>query len=289
MNREDLNKFRSIFDDDMTKEGFIWRYQTYLHIDFEQFWLLAIWPRVAGQGHVVNIHCGLFLMNDFLPEDLKMIHQGNLFAIGDLIRKVYPIIKTSYSEQTNNEEGYRILFYNYYQMMKPVIQRIHSSFDAYQFKRDFLSLPYERDWLRLERGKEYIEFLLALEKEDEILEIMKKIKKGQFLWEERYSKSEPPLYKEPSLIGYSPKEAARRIETEKKLFELLIEQYHREQQDIIESRKEIAELERMLCMSDHAELGKEVLIKLENNSSMLRSKFNKNDLNTMRNGWTKKA
>ena len=55
MNSHDLKQFRDIFDEEMTREGFVWRYQMYMHVDFEQYWLIGLWPKVANIGYDFSI------------------------------------------------------------------------------------------------------------------------------------------------------------------------------------------------------------------------------------------
>ena len=176
MNSNDLKEFRNIFEDEMTDEGFVWKYQAYFHINFDQFWILAFWPRVTGQGHIFNMHYGLLLMNDIDPDDLHKTHFGNLFSLGELIRRINPVCKTFYGEQFNIKKSYQLLFEGYCQYVKPVIHRIQNSYGAYMFKRDFASLSYENDWIRTEKGMMYIEYLLPLKSEDEIQKVKNKIR-----------------------------------------------------------------------------------------------------------------
>ena len=142
--------------------------------------------------------------------------------------------------------------------------------------------------MRFGKGQVHIEYLLPLKREDEIQEVMTKIKKGQIVWEEQFNNREPPVYKEPSLLGYTPRSAARLIETLKKSTELQMEQYKRIKQAIIETRQQISEYEHMLQTTDHEELSKQVLEKMKNVSLMLRNRFSKKEKEIMSAGWRTK-
>ena len=102
-----------------------------------------------------------------------------------------------------------------------------------------------------------------------------------------YNNCEPPVYKEPLLLSYTPKSAVRLIEVTKRLAQHEMEQYVQEKQVIIETREQITVLEHMLAKTDHAELNKQVLEKMENVSSILRSRFSKKDIEIMSTGWRK--
>ena len=290
MNRDDLKKFRAIFEEEMNREGFVWKFQTYLHVDFDQYWILGIWPTVAAQGHVFDMCHRLLLMNNLDEENLKWLHSDNLFSMGQIFNITDPKINKRYplNEFEDTEESYQTAFEIYCRDVKPIVHQIQSSYDAYLYEREYVSFAFEKEWVRFGTGQVYIEYLLPLKREDEIQEVMKKIKKGQIVWEEQYNNREPPVYKEPSLLGYTPRSAARLIETLKKLAELEMEQYKREKQDIIETRQHISELENMLQTTDHEELGKQVLERMENVSSMLRNRFSKKEKEIMSAGWRTK-
>ena len=289
MNRDDLKKFRTIFEEDMNREGFIWKYQTYLHVDFDQYWILAIWPGVAAQGHVFDMYHRMFLMNCFDEEDLKQIHSDNLFSMGRIFNITDPKSNRGYpfNEFENTEESYQTAFEIYCRDVNPIVHQIQSSYDAYLYKREYVSFSFEKEWMWFSKGQVHIEYLLPLKREDEIQEVMTKIKKGQIVWERRYNNREPPVYKEPSLRGYSRKSAARAIEIAKRIAQHEMEQYQQEKQAISETRQKIRELENMLQTTDHEELSKQVLERMENVSSMLRNRFSKKEKEVMNAGWRK--
>ena len=274
----------------MNREGFVWKFQTYLHVDFDQYWILGIWPTVAAQGHVFDMCHRMLLMNCFDEKNLKWLHSGNLFSMGRIFNITDPKSDRGYpfNEFENTEESYQTAFEIYCRDVKPIVHQIQSSYDAYLYKREYVSFPFEKEWMRFGKGQVHIEYLLPLKREDEIQEVMTKIKKGQIVWEEQYNNREPPVYKEPSLLGYTPRSAARLIETLKKSTELQMEQYKRIKQAIIETRQQISEYEHMLQTTDHEELSKQVLEKMENVSSMLRNRFSKKEKEIMSTGWRTK-
>ncbi len=185
-------------------------------------------------------------------------------------------------------KGYQIAFEIYCRDVKPIVRQIQNSYDAYLYKKKYVCFPFETEWLWFNKGKDYIEYLLPLKREDEIIEVMKMIKKGQLVWEKQYNKREPPIYKEPSLRGYSQKSAERVIEITKRIAQHEMEQYQQEKQEISETRQQISEYEHMLQTTDHEELSKQVLEKMENVSSMLRNRFSKKEKEIMSAGWRTK-
>ena len=152
MNPQNIKAFRKVFENEMNSEGFVWRYQTYIHVDFQQFWVLAVWPRITGQGHVFDIHYDLFLMSGFGPEDLKLIHYGSFLSMEQQFNMVDPNREPPFNYLLNTTENYHYAFEIYHRDVSPLFHTIHSSADAFHFRMTHAAPENESEYLELEVG-----------------------------------------------------------------------------------------------------------------------------------------
>ena len=71
MNTKNNALMRSIWGEQMAKDGFIWKYRVWIRIDFEKEWYAAIVPRSVGQGYCVDIGYDVDLLDSLTPEILR--------------------------------------------------------------------------------------------------------------------------------------------------------------------------------------------------------------------------
>ncbi len=171
MNKNDIADFREIFDREMFKEGFIWRYQTYIHVNFEQYWFLAIWPKVFCGGDVFNIAFRLSFFHEYadIVKSLKQLHVGQLqemfvkFVFFSPIRRVLP----------NSKPFYQLAFDRYNRFAKNIVHDIQTVSDACMFQKEYLiSLPGSTNHVPYEWGEQLIQMLLLIHNKQEALSLI---------------------------------------------------------------------------------------------------------------------
>ena len=261
MNSHDLRQFRDIFDEEMTREGFVWRYQMYMHVDFEQYWLIGLWPKVANIGYDFSIQFTLNLFNALNLESLKAAHsqyyesmfiEFNMFDDFDLSAAV---------------ENYKCAYEQYVQKVKPVFHRIHSSYDAYQFRNQYCKV-FNQDSLPYPIGESCIEYLLFLNKKEEIPEVLNKMKKGQNDWEDYFYTRRP--------LPWNPAS---------KYYQQEWEDYWREKLNMEKRREDIKELERKVMEDDYGDMAFVAEHAMQSMADTLRKSFTKKERDIMEIGW----
>ena len=262
MNNHDLRQFRDIFDEEMTREGFVWRYQMYIHVDFEQYWLIGLWPKVENIGYEFGIQFTLDLFNCMSLESLKAAHSqyyDAMFTKFDIYENFN--IRTSI-------ENFRRAYEQYIQKVKPVLHGIRSSYDAYCFRNTYCTM-FDGETILFGIGESCIKYLLVINEKGDIPGILNRIKKHQDVWEKSYYARKPPL---PG-------------DTDNKFWQLEMEGYRKEKINIEEYRKYIQELERKILENDYGDMANSTKQAMQNMADTLRKSFTKKEIEIMKKGW----
>ncbi len=169
MNRNDLAVLRHVLDPQLIKDGFIWRYQTYLHVNFDQYWFLAIWPKVFGIGLEFNMQFGLAFFHEYddLVRSLKAIHsyqgQGMFHKFGFF---------NPHRDYTDVSPGSFLEVLELYQCrVRNIIHNIHTLYDACLFRREYVSL-LGADQMDYHEGENMIRILLLNNMKSDALNVI---------------------------------------------------------------------------------------------------------------------
>lgn len=186
--------FRTVFEERMISEGFVWKSHVYMHVDFEQGWLIAFWPN-SYSGERFDLQFGLYFLNsDLFAEDiiekLNILHQyqtNQMFRAFDFQTFDNHIfhwdgtpIKAVALKACKLE--YQRVLNEYCINAAPYIHAIHTPYEAYQFKKKYCFPFKEMEQLNWETGKEVIDYLLYIGEYSEALSLFPKItNRYQFL------------------------------------------------------------------------------------------------------------
>ena len=260
MNSHDLKLFRSIFDEEMAKEGFVWRYQMYMHVDFEQYWLIGLWPKVANIGYDFSIQYKFKLFSFMDLELLKHAHS----QYGESMFSWFEMFD---GNLLTTVENFKRVYEQYLQKVKPVFHGIRSSYDAYRFQNNYCNM-YSQDQLHYHLGMACIEYLLCINHKEDIPEILKKMKKRQDAWEEFFYTKRP--------LPWNPKS---------KDYQQQWERYWMEKQNMQIRRAEIEELERMIAEDDFGDMKPTAEQNMKNKAEVLKKSFSKKEREIMYTSW----
>ena len=261
MNSHDLKQFRDIFDEEMTREGFVWRYQMYMHVDFEQYWLIGLWPKVANIGYDFSIQFTLELFNCMSLKSLKAAHSQNyepMFTKFDMYEDI---------DLPTSIENFEKVCEQYIQKVKPIFHGIRSSCDAYRFRNTYSSM-FSRETILFGLGKSCIEYLLFLNKKEEIPEVLNKMKKGQNDWEEYFYTRRP--------LPWNPAS---------KYYQQEWEDYWREKLNMEKRHEDIKELERKVTENDYGNMAHIAEQTMQSMANILKKSFTKKERDIMNTGW----
>ncbi len=284
MNREQLRTFREIFEDDMNNGGFVWRHQMYVHVDFQQFWLLAVWPRVSGQGNLFDVHFGIFLMNSLDPEKIKLIHTGHLLSLSEHFGEGSSGYISNAGELWNTVENYRYVFNVFQHKASPIFHGIRSTGDALDFRLTHACLPTETEEMEFIVGRHLVELLIYLHRDEEIPEIIRRIKSLLYYRIER-DRQNPIVYQNPVILGCSPKQAERRVSLAKKEYVARLAARDKRERGYSETQMAIDLLEHTLQTVDHTEIAAVVYNNMKRVSDNLQKQFSKSEIIMMRTKW----
>lgn len=280
MKCSDITAFRGIFEREMNREGFVWRYQTYMHVDFQQYWMLCIWPRVTNQGYSLNMHYSIYLMNEVSLDQLDWIHASGL---NNYMQWGFNIKNPRFENLWNTTEDYQFVFDTYCRHVRPVLHSIHNSEDAFRFREAHPPI-LPPDIIDYEGGKCLIDYLIYLGWEDEIPHILQKMRA---LYEERikHDQEHPPKHHQPDISMCSKMKAARLIALADQSYENEMSLMRERIQQNTQMLARVSELESSLMTADHLDIAKQTEESMRNISEQLQKRFSKRDMMIMVNGW----
>ena len=269
MNRNDLNMFREVFENGLIEEGFIWRYQTYIHIDFEHFWYLAIWPKIFSDGHSFNIQFDLsfFNENSDIERRLKQLHSYQCqevfvrFNFFQPVKRLLPVSKASFQES-----------YDLYRSdVKKILHRIYTPNDACLFKQKYMvTLPDDPSQVYIEQGEKLINILLSIGEKTEALSMLPLMKNRiSFLCDFLN------IYEQELFSKWPDEYDQQKTENEKCRF-----QYQ-------EEMRKLTDLESRILENQYESIVNKTIAELHRNAEYLRKAFSVKEIDQMVKGWNK--
>ena len=294
MNSHDLKKLRGIFDEEMAKEGFVWRYQVYMHVDFDQHWIFAVWPKVFGAGHFFNLQYGLCLFNMDNMDDMKSWHSchwANMFYKLFDCRTIPETVDEHLAADHNlprdlwaTVENYQLCYHYYYRDASPVIHMIRSPYDAVSFIKNYCNIC-SPDGIPLSLGQELIQYLMVYDMQEEAKSILPMINYRQTDLEHRFSQEKFPVYTPPSPLGYTKKQYQRLVEVMKTHTELEVKSYYFRKKQLEENKEAIKALENQLLEGNCEKMIEDTKQKIQEWDDQLRMSFRKEELQIMQTNW----
>lgn len=259
--------FRNSFDQLLTGEGFVWRYGTYIHVEFEQGWYLQIWPKVMGQGWVFELQFRMVFFNDQNSvnaiKKMQWVEGENMFKSFSFANPG----ENSWVEYFSTEEDYQFAKREYQEKVSKVLHRIKSPFDAYRFIMQYgLWIP---DCVLFNYGLTLVDILLYIQHPEEIPDLLTKMKNECYRTD-----SSMELFLENSRHTY--KDA---------LPQSVLEHYHKRKATIKSRLQRIEEIEGDLVNTDLTEKIAKTKVIVEHNRDIVRRGFSKSEIARMKELW----
>ena len=268
MNRNYLSIFRSVFDPELNKDGFIWRYQMYLHIDFDQYWYLAIWPKVYSNGYDFNLHfwLGFFHECEDIVKLLKNLHSYQ----GNEMFKEFGFFNPPKYESVVSSKGFQEVVEQYCNCVRNRLHKIHNPYDAYLFRRDYPTMWHSQ--VEYEDGVNLIHMLLHCQRRQEALNLISLMKK-------RVNNMVSFSYKyEQDMLVRWPKyyeEAKTRGEEARKKYQRIYE--------------DIEFLENKILKDQYRQIIQETESLMRKNAEIRKRSFSRKEIERMEVGWSRRV
>ena len=276
-----LTEFREVFEKRMNQEGFVWHKQTYMHVDFDQGWIIAFWPYSYYNERYFNLQFDMrYLNSEFFDAGIeKMTNALHSYQGLYMFRQFdFPLVDKSmttndgtYAKAVSLEiskDRFQQVFDAYCRCASPHIHAIHTPMDAYVFKKKYIFMLKDQLDLHIE-GKEVVDYLLYLGKREEALSLI------------------PLMHKRYHYLLEHNQEYLKRLEASKNqdYYQWELQRAPELQKKLADLVAEVDQLEAQIRHGQYAECVVQVGSLLQERAETLKKCFSQKQLAIMATNW----
>lgn len=164
MKAEIFNTLRGPLDAVILKDGFIWKYGMYIHVDFQNEWIVCICPRVYW-GSEYEIQYYAEALGNTSPEWIRTLSRfGSTCASSRYL--VSQEKRPSKAIREITEESFLNDLNDYQNTIRDILKRIHTLEDVVHFQQQYY--PYKNHII----CEDWFNILMYIGKHDEAAELI---------------------------------------------------------------------------------------------------------------------